>query len=548
MSGLSPFLTSEEEIPQLAAATFANISAPLEALASSVSGPLPIPHGARQLSTKEGFEFESPLQGVSVQDVLDVVDRAPSSDLSSAFHDGSLNNADNNCSDYASDDVDTVLGAQLQVDTEIEMELAPPLEHDLLVSDAAVLAQLGARRLRVTGVAGMSDVAREIIAENENPDDMTLFYIYDLGMVARLYQAWVSAMPRVTPFYAVKCNPDKGMLLALAAMGAGFDCASGAEINAVLDIGVYPSRIIFANCQKFPRDLRIAEAHGLRTTFDSVAEAQKIATHSPHVALVLRIRSDDTTATAALGNKYGAEMEEVEGLLEAAKELNLNVVGISFHVGSGARNPNAYDTAITKARWAFDMGKKIGFRDMNILDIGGGMSCKTDAKTGAVTFNGFPQVVCAALARLFPPEEGVFVIGEPGRYFAEHSASLATSIFGARSRNIPGVETAREYWISDGIYGAFNCIFYDHVDGHVGEPLRSPHLPPVSPEVESQRHNSVIFGPTCDGLDCVSKSTQLPEMRVGDWLLYHDFGAYTIAGATDFNGIPVSRPNVYYVY
>lgn len=366
-------------------------------------------------------------------------------------------------------------------------------------------------------------------------------------MVARLYQAWVSAMPRVTPFYAVKCNPDKGMLLALAAMGAGFDCASGAEINAVLDIGVHPSRIIFANCQKFPRDLRLAEAHGLRTTYDSVAEAEKIAQHSPHVGLVLRIRSDDPTAECSLGNKYGAEAEEVEPLLQAAKDLNLNVVGVSFHVGSGAKNPHAYDAAITKARHAFDLGNKMGFH-MNILDIGGGMSCKTDHTTGAVTFNGFPQVVCSALERLFPPEDGVYVIGEPGRYFAEHSASMAASIFGARSRIIPDAPQPQEYWISDGIYGAFNCIFYDHQLNHVGEPLRSPHLPPISPEDNAKLYNSVVFGPTCDGLDCVNQSIDLPQLRVGDWLLFHNFGAYTIAGATDFNGIPVSHPNVFYVY
>lgn len=38
------------------------------------------------------------------------------------------------------------------------------------------------------------------------------FYVYDLGALARLHQAWTAAMPRVTPFYAVKCNTDAGLL------------------------------------------------------------------------------------------------------------------------------------------------------------------------------------------------------------------------------------------------------------------------------------------------------------------------------------------------
>jgi len=59
------------------------------------------------------------------------------------------------------------------------------------------------------------------------------FYVVDLGALQRLYRAWGEAMPRVHPYYAVKCNPDVGVLATLAALGAGFDCASEAEIRAV---------------------------------------------------------------------------------------------------------------------------------------------------------------------------------------------------------------------------------------------------------------------------------------------------------------------------
>jgi len=47
-----------------------------------------------------------------------------------------------------------------------------------------------------------------------------------LLQVSRLYSTWVSTMPRVKPFYAVKCNPEPSMVAMLAALGAGFDCAS----------------------------------------------------------------------------------------------------------------------------------------------------------------------------------------------------------------------------------------------------------------------------------------------------------------------------------
>ncbi len=56
-------------------------------------------------------------------------------------------------------------------------------------------------------------------------------YLVDLGMVRQLYEAWQRMMPRVHPHYAVKCFPDPALLAMLAAMGAGFDCASEGEVR-----------------------------------------------------------------------------------------------------------------------------------------------------------------------------------------------------------------------------------------------------------------------------------------------------------------------------
>jgi ornithine decarboxylase len=67
----------------------------------------------------------------------------------------------------------------------------------------------------------------EVIAAQQMEEPL---YVVDLGAVARLYQAWTVALPRVMPFYAVKCFPDRAIVATLAALGAGFDCASETEV------------------------------------------------------------------------------------------------------------------------------------------------------------------------------------------------------------------------------------------------------------------------------------------------------------------------------
>lgn len=56
--------------------------------------------------------------------------------------------------------------------------------------------------------------------------DEDAFYVADLGDIVKKHLRWTTALPRVHPFYAVKCNPMEAVVQTLARLGAGFDCAS----------------------------------------------------------------------------------------------------------------------------------------------------------------------------------------------------------------------------------------------------------------------------------------------------------------------------------
>lgn len=187
------------------------------------------------------------------------------------------------------------------------------------------------------------------LLSRHSPDDS--FYVFDLGQVKQAYEEWTRTFPTIRPFYAIKCNPNKRILKTLARLGSSFDCASPEEIKTVLKLGVDPSRIIYANPCKKPRDIEWAAAQGVkRTTFDSFCELDKISQWGPDMDAVLRIRADDPTAQCALGNKYGAEQEDIDALAAHAAKLCVRVIGVSFHVGSGARDPDAHGNAIKKAK------------------------------------------------------------------------------------------------------------------------------------------------------------------------------------------------------
>lgn len=101
-------------------------------------------------------------------------------------------------------------------------------------------------------------------------------------------------------------------------------------------------------------------------------------------SLMLRIRYDDSTAIYCFGKKFGVDTAtEAEDLLLTAQSLDLNVIGISFHIGSGSKNPETFSNAIATAKNAFDIGTRIGF-EFSLLDIGGGYPGEQNFNIGEV--------------------------------------------------------------------------------------------------------------------------------------------------------------------
>ncbi|KAK7057321.1 ornithine decarboxylase [Favolaschia claudopus] len=371
----------------------------------------------------------------------------------------------------------------------------------------------------------------------QHPDAERAFFVADLGHVYAQHLRWRAALPDIHPFYAVKCNPDPYVLRLLAALGTGFDCASNGEISQVLALGpVHPNRIIFANPCKALSFVRNAAKLRVNTmTFDNADELYKIARAHPRASLVLRILTDDTKALCQLGLKFGAPLHAVPSLLAKARELALDVVGISFHVGSGCYDPSVYTDAVRRARTAFDMGSDVGYR-FTLLDVGGGFE---DA-----LFEQAAAYLNDAIHTYFPDRADLKIIAEPGRFYVSKAFTLATNIIARRAPLDPPLadpppEPSIMYYINDGVYGAFNCILFDHqvVEPFVLSMGGSFHVPAHEP-----LHNSSVWGPTCDSIDCVCPTTQLPSaLRVGDWLGWTGMGAYTICAASQFNGFQVSQ-------
>lgn len=359
-------------------------------------------------------------------------------------------------------------------------------------------------------------IIRSIIKSGNEEES---FYIVDIADVVQRYKDWIAKIPRVTPYYAMKCNPDPTVIKTLASLNAGFDCASEQEIKDVLVHGVPASRIVFANPTKLPSHIKFSKKVNVdRLTVDSEAELVKTKELFPEAKIVIRIRCDAENSEVCLGMKFGCSPdEEAIRLIQLTKHLGLTLHGLSFHVGSPCGEVDAYGRGIAVCKRLIAVAKSIGVH-IKLIDIGGGFPGELDTQ-----LDSFASVINEAIKDLDP---GIEIISEPGRYFATSAFTLASYLHSKRLTFFKGKEI-RMYHVNCGVYTSFIEELLK-LKARIPIPLEKP--------ASDETFLSSVWGPTCDSLDCILKCVMLPEVEIGNWLIWRDMGAYTIALCSSFNG------------
>ncbi|XP_058467191.1 ornithine decarboxylase 1-like [Malaya genurostris] len=395
-----------------------------------------------------------------------------------------------------------------------------------------LLSVLKCRLEIVDDSVSSKDLVDRIVARGPREEPL---HLVELDTVVKRHYDWLRHLPRVHPFYAIKSNDDETIVDTLLLLGCGFDCASKAECNRILELGVNRERIIFAQPSKTIESLLYAKEKGLRTVFDSDYELRNIHQYYPDAEVLIRYRFDSKQSIVNLGVKFGCDPDkEASELLVLAKKLGINVVGWAFNTGAGCSDPEIFYDAIKMGRSITDYATSLGF-SFKYLDIGGGFHGNKD-----VNIQFYAVHINRALDEFFPEDQRWTIISEPGRYYSSAPVTSVIPVHGKRvfrsAENLNQIEKVF-YYFNDGIYGTFYSAKYRNI--------------PVEPIIWKKRSEcgpvlrTFFFGPTCDGNDVFASNIPLPELNLSDYVVFENQGAYTRVHACRFNGFCFPKPVVF---
>ena len=357
----------------------------------------------------------------------------------------------------------------------------------------------------------------------------TPIVIIDHDVIRQNYAEFKKHLPNVQAYFAVKANPAPEIVRTLFKAGASFDVASMPEfmvvhenikkLSAKKQQEFIWDKIIYANPTKPKETLKALNPYKPLVTFDNLNELKKIKQFAPDAGVVLRLRVPNTGSMVELSSKFGCEPGEAVDLVVAAFEMGLVCEGLSFHVGSQCTNFMNFVQSLNMASEIMKESLSRGHQ-INILDIGGGFPAPYDKHVKP--FGELAKKINAEIGRLFSKE--IQIIAEPGRFLVATAATSIAQIIGKAVRDGKPC-----YYINDSVYHTYSGIIFDHCQY------------PILSFKKGRKETCAVFGQTCDGLDTISQSEQLPDLEIEELVYSENIGAYSNASSTWFNGFPPAQ-------
>ncbi len=358
----------------------------------------------------------------------------------------------------------------------------------------------------------------------------TPFFIFYKNILSKNLKEYRKCMPAKTEIcYAMKANSEKPVLETLNKAGASFEVSSKYELTLLKKIGVPGKKIIFGTSVRPEDHIKEFVKYGVnRFAFDSSDELLKISRQAPRANVYVRVLvNDKANSVFTMSEKFGTSLKEGVELLVKAKELGLVPYGISFNVGSQARNMHAWERGITDVSIMMENLLSKGIK-IKVINIGGGFPFSYQKNDRVPSIREIAKYINRACKKL---PYTVNLIAEPGRGLVANTFNLVTSVISKSKRR-------SRYWLFLDA-GAYNAL----LETMVYQGSTKYRIIPLSDKNFSKtKTHFILTGPTCDSLDVFDSDAELPNnIEVGDKLIIHDTGAYSFSLATAFNGFPKPR-------
>ena len=351
----------------------------------------------------------------------------------------------------------------------------------------------------------------------------TPVYVYHAEKIAAQYHKLKDAF-KLYPtrfFYACKALSNVNILKYMRSLGALLDCVSINEVKLGILAGYKPEEILFT-----PNSVDLSEyvegvELGVRINIDSISILEQFGhKYGGGYPVCIRINphiiagGNYKISTGHIDSKFGISIHQLRHIERIVKTTGLHIAGLHMHTGSEIKDIEVFLQGLDVL---FDVATH--FDALDFIDLGSGfkVAYKEDEHDTDVQLLG---AKVAEAAKKF--EEGYHrkleMWFEPGKYLVSESGYFVVKA------NVIKQTTATVFvGVNSGFNHLIRPMFYDayHRITNISNPTGAKRI-------------YTVVGNICE-TDTFAWDRVLSEIREGDYLVFHNAGAYGFEMSSNFN-------------
>ncbi len=357
----------------------------------------------------------------------------------------------------------------------------------------------------------------------------TPFYYYDLE-VLRATLREINKQTAGDPFevhYALKANVNPQVLTTIREAGLGADCVSGGEVQAALDAGIPPSKVVFAGVGKADWEINLGLDNDIFCfnvesipELEVINELAQLKGKTARVALRINPNVSANThhyiTTGLNENKFGINLSELDKVTMIVKGLpNIQLIGIHFHIGSQITDLAPFQDLCVKVNEIQEHFEMHGI-SLDNVNVGGGLGINYEHP------NHFAIPEFEAYFKIFREHltlrPGQTLHFELGRAVVAQCGSLISRVLYVKegtSKKFAILDAGFTELIRPALYQAYHRI----------ENLSS----------DRAEEEYDVVGPICESSDVFAKAYSMNATKRGDLIALRSAGAYGEIMASQYN-------------
>ncbi|WP_272678362.1 diaminopimelate decarboxylase [Providencia sp. PROV019] len=370
-------------------------------------------------------------------------------------------------------------------------------------------------------------------------------WVYDSAVIIeRIKQLQVFDTVR----FAQKACSNIHILRLMKQQGVKVDSVSLGEIERALVAGFQPGRenseIVFTADVLDRATLAKVTELDIPVNAGSIDMLEQIGEQKAGHPVWLRINPgfghghSQKTNTGGENSKHGIWHEDLPLALEKIRHYNLSLVGIHMHIGSGVDYQHLADVCDSMVALVTTAGV-----DLHAISAGGGLSTPYREGDEVIDVQHYYSLWDNARQRIEQHlGHKIELEIEPGRYLVAESGVLLAEVRAVKdmgSRHYVLVDSGFNDLMRPAMYGSYHHISVLPTDGCNVD--------------GAQLKDTIVAGPLCESGDVFTQlegglvvTRALPEVKVGDFLVFHDTGAYGASMSSNYNSRPL-LPEVMFV-